>query len=70
MKKKYIVELTEEERFSLREVVKKLTGMSGKVKRANILLKADRVGRMPRLPKLWIAVRKRWKTCGGLYLDI
>jgi hypothetical protein len=41
MKKKYIVELTEEERFALREVVKKLTGTSGKVKRANILLKAD-----------------------------
>jgi hypothetical protein len=41
MKKKYIVELTEDERFTLREVVKKLTGTSQKVKRANILLKAD-----------------------------
>jgi hypothetical protein len=41
MKKKYIVELTEDERSNLREVVKKLKGTSGKVKRANILLKAD-----------------------------
>ncbi len=41
MKKKYIVELTEDERCTLREVVKKLKGTSGKVKRANILLKAD-----------------------------
>ena len=41
MKKKYIVELTEAERAILREVVKKLKGTSQKVKRANILLKAD-----------------------------
>jgi transposase len=41
MKKKYIVELTEDERVTLREVVKKLKGTSQKVKRANILLKAD-----------------------------
>ena len=44
MKKKYIVELTEDERSTLREVVKKLKGSSGKVKRANILLKADASG--------------------------
>ena len=44
MKKKYIVELTDEERSSLREVVKKLKGTSQKVKRANILLKADACG--------------------------
>ena len=41
MKKKYIVELTEAERAILREAVKKLKGTSQKVKRANILLKAD-----------------------------
>lgn len=41
LKKKYIVELTEDERSTLRDVVKKLKGTSGKVKRANILLKAD-----------------------------
>src|SRR6476620_2616466 len=44
MKKKYIVELTDDERSTLREVVKKLKGTSGKVKRANILLKADAGG--------------------------
>jgi len=44
MKKKYIVELTDDERSSLREVVKKLKGSSQKVKRANILLKADACG--------------------------
>ena len=44
MKKKYLVELTDDERSSLREVVKKLKGTSQKVKRANILLKADASG--------------------------
>lgn len=39
--KKYIVELTEDERSTLQEVVKKLKGTSQMVKRANILLKAD-----------------------------
>lgn len=41
MKKKYIVDLTEDERSTLVEIVKKLKGTSQKVKRANILLKAD-----------------------------
>lgn len=41
MKKKYIVDLTADERSTLLEVVKKLKGTSQKVKRANILLKAD-----------------------------
>ena len=41
MKKKYIVELTEAERTLLRDVAKKLKGTSQKVKRTNILLKAD-----------------------------
>ncbi|QDU55228.1 helix-turn-helix domain-containing protein [Aeoliella mucimassa] len=40
-RKKYIVELTEEERSVLQDVVKRLQGTSQKVKRANILLKAD-----------------------------
>lgn len=39
--KKFLVELTDEEREICREVVKKLKGTSEKVKRANILLKAD-----------------------------
>jgi hypothetical protein len=41
MQKKYIVRLTEEERRQLREVIKKLKGSSQKVRRAQILLKAD-----------------------------
>lgn len=41
MQKEYIVELTDDERSTLQEVVKKLKGSSQKVKRANILLKAD-----------------------------
>lgn len=44
MKKKYIVDLTVDERSVLEEVVKKLKGTSQKVKRANILLKADAGG--------------------------
>ena len=40
-KKKFIVELSDEERQHCREVVKKFKGTSQKVKRANILLKAD-----------------------------
>ena len=44
MQKKYIVRLTDEERQTLREVVKKLKGSSQKVRRAQILLKADADG--------------------------
>src|SRR6266545_6942077 len=44
MQKKYIVRLTDEERATLREVVKKLKGSSQKVRRAQILLKADADG--------------------------
>ncbi|REJ76648.1 MAG: helix-turn-helix domain-containing protein [Planctomycetota bacterium] len=39
--KKYVVELSDEERAVCREVVEKLKGTSQKVKRANILLKSD-----------------------------
>lgn len=41
MQKKYVVRLTETERKELVEVVRKLKGTSQKVKRAQILLKAD-----------------------------
>jgi len=44
MEKKYIVRLTDEERETLRRVVKKLSGSSQKVRRAHILLKADADG--------------------------
>jgi hypothetical protein len=41
MQKKYIVRLTDEERVELQEVIKKLKGASQKVRRAQVLLKAD-----------------------------
>ena len=41
MQKKYIVRLSKQERNTLREVVKKLKGGGQKVRRAQILLKAD-----------------------------
>ncbi len=41
MQKKYIVRLTNPEREELRSIVKKLKGTSQKVRRAQILLKAD-----------------------------
>jgi len=44
MNKKYIVRLTAKERQVLREVVKKLNGSSQKVRRAQMLLKADADG--------------------------
>ena len=44
MQKKYIVRLTDEERVELLEVVKKLKGSSQKVRRAQVLLKADANG--------------------------
>src|SRR6476646_2635739 len=44
MQKKYIVRLTEEERLELQAVIKKLKGTSQKVRRAQILLKADAEG--------------------------
>ena len=44
MEKKYIVRLTDQERNALVEVVKKLKGTSQKVRRAQILLKADADG--------------------------
>ena len=44
MNKKYVVRLSEEERQVCRDVVKKLKGSSQKVRRAQILLKADADG--------------------------
>jgi Homeodomain-like domain len=44
MQKKYVVRLTDQERNELQEVVKKLKGTSQKVRRAQILLKADADG--------------------------
>jgi hypothetical protein len=44
MRKKYIVRLTDAERATLQEVIAKLKGSSQKVRRAQILLKADAGG--------------------------
>jgi hypothetical protein len=44
MNKKYIVRLTAKERRELREIVRKLNGSSQKVRRAQMLLKADVAG--------------------------
>jgi hypothetical protein len=44
MEKKYIVRLTDEERAHLEFVIKKLKGTSQKVRRAQVLLKADADG--------------------------
>jgi hypothetical protein len=41
MEKKYIVRLTDEERETLRDITKRLKGSSQKVRRAQVLLKAD-----------------------------
>ena len=41
MEKKYVVRLSQDERDHLNEVVKKLDGSSQKVRRAQILIKAD-----------------------------
>lgn len=44
MQKKYIVRLSKRERNTLQEVVKKLKGSGQKVRRAQVLLKADAAG--------------------------
>jgi len=44
MEKKYIVRLNDQEREELKQVVRKLNGTSQKVRRAQILLKADSDG--------------------------
>jgi hypothetical protein len=44
MQKKYVVRLTGEERETLRSVIKKLSGSSQKVRRAQVLLKTDADG--------------------------
>jgi len=62
MEKKYIVRLMDEERKVLREVVKKLKGTSQKVRRAQVLLKADADGPNWTDKKIAEAVSCRTKT--------
>ena len=66
MQKKYIVRLTDAERATLTEVVKKLKGSSQKVRRAQILLKADVDGPAWTDAKIAEAVGCRSKTVENL----
>jgi hypothetical protein len=66
MQKKYIVRLTDMERATLTEVVKKLKGSSQKVRRAQILLKADADGPAWTDAKIAEAVGCRTKTVENL----
>ena len=73
MQKKYLVRLTDAERATLEQIVRKLKGSSQKVRRANIFLKADadgptptgRPGRMPAAPRRTGAAGKRSSSCGS-----
>src|ERR1700692_881248 len=62
MQKKYLVRLTDAERITLAEVVKKFKGSSQKVRRAQILLKADADGPAWTDAKIAEAVGCRTKT--------
>lgn len=62
MLKKYTVDLEDSERSQLEDIVKRLKGTSQKVKRANILLKADVSGRGWTDAKIAEALDCRTKT--------
>ena len=66
MQKKYVVRLTDEERKTLWSVVKKLSGSSQKVRRAQILLKADSDGPNWTDKKIADALSCRAKTVENL----
>jgi hypothetical protein len=66
MQKKYIVRLSEDERCELREVIKKLKGSSQKVRRAQILLKADIEGANWTDERIAEAFGCRTKTVGNI----
>jgi len=66
MLKKYIVRLTDEERKSLQEIVSKFKGSSQKVRRAQVLLKADADGPAWTDAKIAEAIGCRTKTVENL----
>lgn len=68
MVKKYIVRLSEKERSKLEEIVKKLKGTSERVRRANILLKADADGPNWRDAKIAEALSCRTRTVENIRL--
>ena len=72
MRKKYIVRLMDEERKALELIVRKFKGTSQKVRRAQVLLKADVEGagrgpggRMRRSRTPMAAAPGRWRTSGS-----
>jgi hypothetical protein len=68
MVKKYIVRLSEKERSELEEIVKKLKGTSERVRRANILLKADADGPNWRDAKIAEALSCQTRTVENIRL--
>ena len=68
MVKKYIVRLSEKERSGLEEIVKKLKGTSERVRRANILLKADADGPQWTDAKIAEALSCRTRTVENIRL--
>ena len=66
MNKKYVVRLSDEERGVCQEIVKRLKGSSEKVKRAQILLKADAAGSGWPDAKIAEAFNCRVQTVEGL----
>jgi hypothetical protein len=62
MNKKYIVRLSAKERRTLREVIRKLKGSSQKVRRAQMLLKADVAGRAWTDEQIAAAFESRTRT--------
>ena len=66
MNKKYIVRLSEEESTICQDVIKKLKGSSQKVRRAQILLKADADGPAWTDEKIAEAFRRRVQTVENL----
>lgn len=66
MQKKYVVRLTDEERSLLQQVVKKLKGSGQKVRRAQILLKADANGPQWTDQRIAEAFSCRTQTIEGL----
>jgi|SRR6516164_1856775 len=62
MNKRYIVRLTAKERRSLREIIKNLKGSSQKVRRAQMLLKADVAGPSWTDEQIAVAFESRTRT--------
>jgi len=70
MEKKYIVRLTDAERATLRDVIRKLKGSSHKVRRAQILLKADADGPAwtdKRIAEAFDCRTRPWRTFASVW---